>query len=193
MTGQNGPQQLGESRLQAFPLDLRSENFWIMAWQVHPKFSDVSHPKKNQQKQPKISMTDLCGLRFFMSDPTDPPGQYMSHLTFSWVKKKNADRPERKIITFRVSKKMIWTWCQICPHRTWGCNQWINGFLQNKNHQEWKDVKSLSYLFEPTKFKGFLKLDKYPHSQDCWCASANYITLWLKQNIFQIIKYGNNM
>ena len=102
---------------------------------------------------------------------------------FQLGEEKNADRPERKIITFRVTKKMIWTWCQICPHRTWGCNQWINGFLQNKNHQEWKDVKSLSYLFEPTKFKGFLKLDKYPHSQDCWCASANYITLWLKKHI----------
>ena len=59
-------------------------------------------------------------------------------------------------------------------------NKWVSA------KQEPSGVKRcqvLSYLFEPTKFKGFLKLDKYPHSQDCWCASANYITLWLKKHI----------
>ena len=153
-----GPQQLGESRLQAFPLDLRSENFWIMAWQVHPKFSDVSQSKKRTNKNNGKSQWLI--FKWPEKSCRIPP-IHLGIFGVIWLSagwSNYADRPKRKIITFRASKKMIWKWCQICQHRTWGCNQWINGFLQNKNHQEWKDVKFWATCSNPPNLRVFLSL-----------------------------------
>ena len=110
-------------------------------------------------KQRKISMIDIFGPEkscWILK----PPGQSGS-----------SDFQLAKVS--KVSKKMM-------SASTWGCNQCINGSLQNKNHQEWKDVRSLSSLFRPTNLVARLTNAHIP----CWCTSASYITKWLSTYIF---------